>query len=216
MKLLVVICAHEFNVKNCENIKILNDFMQGLINTKVDYCGISNIDDFHNYESIIQFKYKLVNTKRQFGKLCDFITDNKSELDYDWYIKFRPDVKLLTMFDFDTLSDKAINARARVYRGPKKIKYGMSINGQGCWINIGDYFYDETEKNVILDDMMFIFHHNIIKLGAFDKITHESFEYAEWKLTSLYIQRNIELNVIGIHLENTKYRAISGDIPPSR
>ena len=50
---------------------------------EVEYCGISYQDEFHNYESIISFKYKIINTKRQLSKICDFITDYKAELYYD-------------------------------------------------------------------------------------------------------------------------------------
>jgi hypothetical protein len=92
-----------------------------LLDMQVEYCGISNQNDFHTYEAIIPFKYTLINTKQQFSKLCDFITDYKSELDYDWYMKIRPDINLLEQIPFNTLLDRAINARARVYFGPKKL-----------------------------------------------------------------------------------------------
>ena len=59
MKLLIIICAHELNKEWCAHIKILNDYMTDL-NIKPDYCCISNQNDFHNYESIIQFKYKII------------------------------------------------------------------------------------------------------------------------------------------------------------
>lgn len=210
MKLLIIICAHELDSKWRNNIKILDDYMKCL-NIEVYYCGISNQSDFHNYESIIQFKHKIINTKRQFNKLCDFITDYKHELYYDWYMKIRPDLKLLENINFDILSQTAINGRARVYRGPKKIKYGTTVNGQGRWKHISGYHYDEKE-NIVLDDMLFIFHNNIIQMNAFDKILHESMYGEEWAQTHIYNIRNIPLNVIGIHIENTKYNTFSGDI----
>ena len=92
MKLLIIISSHELHINWSDNIKILNDYAK-LLNIEVDYCGISNQDNFHNYEDIIKFKYKIINTKQQFSKLCDFITDYKSEMDYDWYMKIRPDMK---------------------------------------------------------------------------------------------------------------------------
>jgi len=177
----------------------------------VDYCGISNNNDFHNYEVIIQFKYKIINTKMQFSKICDFITDYKAELNYDWYIKIRPDIKLLECINFNMLSTNAINARTRIYFGPQQIKYGMSINGKGPWKNIGDCHYAKNEDNIIIDDMFFIFHKNILQMGAFDKIKGDIYEN-EWVQTNIYNQRKIPLNVIGINLENTKYNAFSGDI----
>ena len=160
MKLLIIICGHEFNTKWCDNIIILNNYMKQQ-NIEVDYCGISNENDFHNYEHIISFKYKIIDTVRQMSKICNFITGYKSQLCYDWYMKIRPDIKLLENINFDMLLDNAINARAREYTGPKKIKYGMSVGGKGLWENIKDSHFNETNEFIILDDMMYIFHHNV-------------------------------------------------------
>jgi len=208
MKFLILVCSHEFNPKWVDNIKILHDYLQEL--GEVHYCGISNQDDFHHYEDIISFKYKIINPKRQFSKVCDFITDYKSELDYDWYMKIRPDIKVLEQIPMDSLSMHSINARARVYYGPRKIKYGMSVNGEGGWINAGDRHYSETEHNIILDDMFFMFHHTIIGWNAFDRI-EPCRDKGEWEQTLTFKERNIPINVIGIHLENTKYNVFSGN-----
>ena len=210
MKLLVIICSHAFQLNMCDNIKILKDYLQEL-NIQVEYCGISNQDDFSNFESIITFRYKIINTKYQFSKICDFISDYKSELDHDWYMKIRPDIKLLENINFDILSKDAVNARARAYRGPKKIKYGLSINGEGPWKNSGDCHYDEIESYVILCDMLFIFHKNIIDKGGFDKI-NEINRLCEYTQSAIWNSRKIPLNVIGLYLENTKYNAFSGDM----
>lgn len=206
MKVLVIICSHEFNKSDHNNIKNLNNHLS---NFNVDYCGISGLNDFANYEDIINFKYKMVTPIRQLSKICNFISNNN--LDYDWYIKIRPDVNLLEMFDFNTLSNTSINARARQYTGPKQIKYGMSVNGPGAWRHIGDCHYGE-EEFIVLDDMMYVFHNDVIKLGAFDKINLNNVVENEWIHTSVWKDRNINLNVIGIHLDNTKYHAISGNI----
>jgi hypothetical protein len=183
------------------------------LDIQVDYCGISNEEDFHNYEPVIQFKYKIVNSKRQLSKVCDFITDYKSELDYDWYMKIRPDIKLLENINFDILCKNAVNARTRLYFGPRKIKYGMSIGGKGPWEHKKDYVYTDKEIHNILDDMLFIFHNNVIQMGAFDKIYPEtSGNENEWTQTEIFNKRNIPLYVIGINLENTKYQMLSGDL----
>jgi len=211
MKFLIIICSHCLDVKWVDNIKILHDYVK-LLDMEVEYCGISNQNDFHNYESIISFKYKIVNTKRQISKICDFITDYKSELNYDWYMKIRPDIKLLENINFNMMSENAINARARVYHGPKKIKYGMPINGEGCWKNIGCCYYEDNEHSVILDDMLFIFHKKIIELNPFNKIDNESGEWPEWQQTRIFNSCKIPLNVIGIHLVNTRYNAFSGHL----
>lgn len=211
MKVLIIICGDTFHVNDSDNIKILNDYINSS-NIEVDYCGISSNNDFSNYEHVISFKYKILNTSYQLTKICDFITDYKSELDYDWYIKIRPDIKLLENINFHMLSENSINARARVYNGPFQIKYGMSVNGEGCWSNIGQRQYADTEHNIILDDQLYIFHKNVIENNGFDKIDknnrghqHETFH------TEIFNDRKIPLNVIGIYVCFTKYNVFSGN-----
>jgi len=208
MKLLVIICSHDFSRCWSTNVTILNNYMK-LLNIDYEYCGICNENNFHHYD--IPFKYKIINPKLQFSKVCDFITDYKSELDYDWYIKFRPDVRLLENIDLNMLSDNAINARARVYHGPKKLTYGSSIGGEGYWSYIREYTYNETEHDVILDDMLYIFHHNVVKLGAFDKVEPSTCEN-EWFNATVFNTRHIPFNVISLYLVNTKYNGFSGNI----
>ncbi len=211
MRILVLLVSHEMNINYIENIKILNDFLTQLPNSEISYCGISNQNDFSNYESLITFKYKVVNPKLQFSKVCDFISDHKYELDYDWYIKIRPDIKLLEPINFETLSDVAINARARVYVGPKKIKYGLSVEGEGGYKHIKGHIYNMTEREIILDDQIFIFHSNLIYVGAFNKIGMYSKE-DELVQTNIWKMRNMTLNVIGLNVILTKYGIYSGDI----
>lgn len=205
MKILVMLAAHEMNPLYISNIEILNNYLNNnkSENNIVDYCGISNTDDFSNYESIIKFKYKIINQKRALSKVCDFITKMtefgcKNKLDYDWYIKMRPDFKLLEPINFDILSDSSINARARVYRGPQRVKYGMSINGKGAHSNVGCCYYDNSEKELILDDCVYIFHNNIIQFGAFDPINSDGHE-DEWFHTGIWRSRYISLKLIGIN-----------------
>jgi hypothetical protein len=211
MKILVIICSNEMSGHNIDNIKIMNDYFKNDNANIVEYCGISNSDDFANYESIISFKYKIINSKFQLSKICDFITEYKNTLNYDWYIKIRPDLRLFEKINFEILSDTKINGRARVYTGPQKILYGMSINGDGIWKNTGDCYYDDSEKEIILDDMIYIFHHNVILMNAFEKFDSNEPEN-EWVHTNLWKCRNINLNVIGINLQNTKHYAYSGNV----
>ncbi len=211
MKLLIIISSHELNHKWCDNIQILHDYMKKT-GWEFEYCGISNQDDFCNYESIIQFKYKIINSKLQLSKICDFITEYKSQLDYDWYIKIRPDIKLLDAIPFDILSEHALNARARVYNGPRKIKCGMSVNGEGCWRNIGQCYYADSEHNIVMDDMLYIFHNNLVQQNAFDPIPGLTSPEHEWEHTRVFNNRNIKLNIIGINLCMTKYNTFSGNI----
>lgn len=214
MRILVLIVSHELRKDFLSTINVLNEYLVKT-NNQIDYCGISNQNDFENFESLIEFKYKIINPKRQLSKVCDFITQYKNELDYDWYIKIRPDLRLLEPINFDILSTTAINARARKYIGPKHIKHGMSVNGEGVWKNIGDCFYSETEEDVILDDQLYIFHNNIISQGGFDKIEETQLEN-EWTHSYCWKARLPAgaLNVIGIYTVFTRYMVYSGDLAP--
>jgi hypothetical protein len=215
MKLLVLLVSHEMNPDYLSNIQILHEY---LINDptidQVDYCGISNTDDFSNYEHIILFKYKSINTKRQLSKVCDFISEinaTENKLDYDWYLKFRPDFKLLGPISFESLSDRGIHARARAYRGPKRIQYGMSVNGEGIHKNVGSCAFDPVESELVLDDCVYLFHNNVITMGAFEPIQSDHLEN-EWFHTNIWNGRNIPLNIIGINTICLKYDTSPGHI----
>jgi len=210
MKLLIIIISHSFDPEWCDNIKQLNECMKNN-RLEIDYCGISNQDNFHNYEPIIDFKYKMVNSKRQLSKICDFITEYKPQLNYDWYMKTRPDVRLLSNIMFQTLDKHAINARARIYNGPRTIRYGMSVNGEGPWKNSGDCYYSRYEHHIILDDQVYIFDNNVVKNNAFDKFLEPLDFQGELQHAKLFNDRKIRFNVIGINLCFVKYNAFSGD-----
>ena len=206
MKLLIIICSHEFNQTWFDNIEILKKYVN-MLDMEVDYCGISNQNDFDNYN--LSYRYKIINQKPQFSKLCDFITDCKP--DYDWFMKFRPDLKLLEPLPFDTFKQNTINARARVYHGPKQIKYGMSVNGPGTWKNIGDCFYSNHEHSVVLDDQLFVFDKEVINMGTFEKTQRIEYEN-EWLQTRRFNMCRAPLNVIGINIEFCKYANLSGHV----
>jgi len=210
MRLLVIICSHEMNKSDLNNIVKFNNYLISQ-NIKVDYCGISNQDDFNNYEYIISFKYKIINKKKQFSKICDFITKYNSELDYDWYIKTRTDLMLLEPINFNILLNNAINARARRYVGPQQIPNGLSVGGQGMWSHIKDYAYNNYISEIVLDDMIYIFSKDVKNKGAFNIIPEHDLEN-EWTHSSIWKSRNIALNVIGIYAIFTKYNTYSGNI----
>jgi len=210
MKLLIIISGLYLGEEHKNNIQILDNYMK---QTGIDfeYCGISSQDDFHIFEDIIKFKYKNINTQLQLSKICDFITYYKKTLDYDWYIKIRPDIKLLGNIPFDMLSENAINARMRAYLGPKKIKYGNSVNGEGIFKSINNSDYVDTEVSTIMDDMLYIFHKNIIKKGAFETLPHIDSKQDEWFHSTIFNNRNIKMNIIGINMCNTRLGVYSGD-----
>jgi len=93
----------------------------------------------------------------------------------------------------------------------KKILHGMSVNGEGQWKHIGNCCYDNCEKEIVLDDMIYIFHHNVILMDGFEKFQQDGREN-EWFHTNIWKSRNINLNVIGIYLENTTRKTYSGNL----
>lgn len=218
MKILVIIITKENHINFIPNILILKNY---LLSYNTQYACISSSDDFQIYDGIINLKYKEISSKQQISKLSDFILSKKDELDYDWFIKIRPDIKLNQPINFNKLLINSINARARCYKGPKSIYFGSSIETK---YNTCNYGAIETIK--ILDDQIFIFHKSI--LNKFQYITnlpdnfyivpiygllkyqHEWFHTNYWKLC------NINLNIIGIDSElldkNNQLRYKSGNI----
>jgi hypothetical protein len=208
MKILIILCSDKMLLKYLPNIQILKTYMDDL-ETKghsVDYAAISSGDDISNYESVISFKYKVINLKKQLSKVCDFLKGIRNSLQYDWYIKFRPEVILLDQIDFTILSDTAINARARQYTGPRSIKYGCSIVRDEFLENMNDIQYDPVEKLIILDDILYIFHKNVIENGGFIKNQYMDEIENEWFHTKHWMLKGIPLNIIGINMDFTGYK----------
>ena len=200
--ILFIICSNEMDSFFIPNMQKLNDFIQRLsLEYDVNIACISSVDDFENYESIIVFKYKVINSKRQMGKMCDFISDNKEKMTYDWYVKVRLEIELLSDIDFTTLCPFSINCRARYYTGPKKIKYGCSVGGIGGWSKHKVTQYSEMVSEIIADDQIYIFHKNVINMGGFTYLSkeHEITANHEWDHTEMWKSRNININVVGIH-----------------
>ena len=213
IKLLVIICSKNFDTKDCENIKILNDYLLSIPNIKVEYCGITHdIEYFKIFEHIITFKYKIVNTKPQLSKICDFISENKSTFDYNYFIKTRPEIKCLNKINFDMIDVNCISARVRDYKGPEKIKYGLV--GPIEMLKLPDITYAETEQKLILDDKIYIFSNNIVNKGAFNKLPNEydNVLQDEWFHTKIFNERHIPIKVVGINTLFTKYNVYSGDL----
>jgi hypothetical protein len=159
----------------------------------------------------------MVNNGRQYSKVSTFLNAHKKDVDqYDWIMKIRPDIRLLVKLDFELYPTNAINGRARVYEGPHCISYGMSVNGKGDWEHIqGSRKYAPKETNIILDDQIFFFHHNLIQSGAFDPIQVSPHDVQnEWFHTKIWNAKRIPLNVVGIQTFLSKYNAFSGNTLP--
>ena len=199
------------------NIVILRDFMKDY---ESDYAVISSSDDFAHFDGTIPMKYKEVNPKRQVAKIFEFISKYKDELNYDWFIRVRPDLKLLEPVPLHECDPSMINARARVYNGPRTIPNGLSAGGPGAWLDCVEYEYKDKEQDIILDNMIFIFGRKAIDAGGFSAVTDPPGEGNEWSLSNIWKEKNIPFNVVGVNLEiidkDGKFRGTGTDIPPPK
>ena len=211
MRVLVCIVSHEMHLRDLLNIQILDKYMKESGNT-VEYAGISSKDDFSTFEDVIQFKYKFICLDKQLTKLCKFIDKFRPSFNYDWYIKIRPDIRLLQQINFSILNPQAINARTREYEGPISIKYGISIPHGN--ILSRPFRYHPVKKQVVLDDQIYMFHHTVI--NKFDVRLIPSSTEIEWHHTAYWNLLKIPLNIIGINVLFTKYGWLSGDLGTKR
>jgi len=209
--ILFIIVNNTLDSEFTESMKELSKYIAHL-STKytVDVAGISGDNNFSNYSGIIDFKFTHVNTKGQLSKMCDFITQYKGELNYDWFVKFRPGVKILdyNTINFDALPKDAINARAREYRGKKQNKNACSVGGVGIYTHIKNCIHNNTlssnnqDKATILDDLLYIFHKNVIDKGGFLPIEGGAKE-DEYFHANIWKGRNIKLNAIPLDIKFT-------------
>jgi hypothetical protein len=175
----------------------------------VDIAAISSIDDFSNYSDILDFKYKYINKKKQVSKLCDFISENKDNLKYDWFFRTRPESEMVNFdtIDFTNLPKNAVSARAREYIGPFMGKHACSVGGEGEYINIKACHYKKDKEKLVIDDTI-VFHRMVIDNGGFIPLSNEKeAEYIrqdEWFLTNMLVSRGIDLNIIDIDVKFTR------------
>jgi len=194
------------------NIRMLDTYIKELSTRyTVHVACISGQDDFHIFEDIIPFTYKVVSTKMQLDKVCDFVSECPP---YDWYVKLRSEVKLLDQLDFDSYPKDSINARARVYTGPLSIKYASSAGGQGYLHYVHAIHHSEELEEFILDDAIYIFHKTVVEKGGFAPLTEGERGRRDWYFTSpgkqhewfhtaVWKSRKIPLNLIGINMDFT-------------
>ena len=214
MKVLVIICSDVFDTRYNDNVKTFYDALTSNAQlTKVDVCGISGRKDFENYS--IPFKYKIVNNSRQFTKITQFVSSHKEELinDYKWFIKFRPEVMMLQSIDFAELQIGHINARARQYKGPKRIPHGASIDPISLpHVFPHEFKYCDTESHVVLDDMIYIFDDFTILSGGFDVVPDVGARQDEWFHSKIWANRGLRFNVLCLNLIFQKANYRSGNI----
>lgn len=198
MRILIIFISDSMRQHLLPNIIHFKKYMYELSKYhEIDYAGISTIDDFHHYEEYITFKYKMITPKRQLSKMVDFINTYKDEMKYDWYVKMRPENYLMQQLCFHNLCKDSMNARARYYEGSKKILFGSSVEPDKVWPY--PHTYNTEYENVVLDDIIYFFHQNIIDLGTFQdlSLTGEELQCERFH-TNIWKSKNIGLNVIGI------------------
>ena len=212
----MIIVSGEMHISLRENIQILKDSFND--EHQVDYAAVSSQDDFKNYEDIISFKFKMINSVSQLSKVRDFIEKYRTDLDYDWYIKTRPEVKLLQQLDFTKYAENAMNARARYYVGPKKIQYGCSVGDpNGEWPSFYRGQYSDVEGEIILDDHIFIFDNSLINAGFYTQTEpYPPERQDEHYHTRFWNARKITMNPIGINMIFTRpnggFQSRSGNV----
>lgn len=220
MGIMIMIVNHAMDAEYVDSMKELSKYIAHLsAKYTVDVAGISGEDNFSNYDGIINFKYKYISPNEQLSKVCDFITEHKADLNYDWFIKIRPGVQIIdyNTINFDVLPKNAVSARARCYRGPHKNKKSCSVGGEGTFklflyncINEGGPHKNKAHtssecpaKDTLLDDNMYVFHKNVIDKGGFAPIDSGNKEN-EYVHSYIWKSRGVELNVVSL---NIKFRS---------
>jgi hypothetical protein len=213
-RILIILSTNEMYPEFKPQVETLKKYIEHLSKTyTVDIAGISSKDDFSNYSDLLDFKYKYINSKLQVAKMCDFITENKDTLKYDWFLRTRPEEELLDFdcINFESLPKDAVSARARVYVGPFTGKYACSVGGEGSFKNIKECTYKPTLEKIILNSDLYAFHKTAIDKGGFAKLTKDEENWgtqynkssqSEWFFSHTLTSRGIKLNIIGI---NTKF-----------
>ena len=201
--ILIILASNDMNPEFIPQIKELARYVEHLSKKYiVDVACVSSKDDFENYSDYIKFKYTYINTNRQLSKVCSFITDNKDTLQYDWFLKTRPEIVFADFetINYGTLPNDSISARARVYFGPYRNEHACSVGGVGDYQHIKGCFYRDRLETIVLDDIVYVFHRNIIDRGGFTKLISDGAKEDEYFHSSTWISRNIKLNVIGINV----------------
>lgn len=218
MKILIVVVSHQLQNFNAQIKYIYNFFNENAEKNAyvVEYAAISSNNDFEYIDIFNCFKYKIINKGGQLEKICDFINTHNL-LEYDWIVKIRPEIEMFQPIIYSDLCTHSINARARCYKGPKKIKYGASVSNDMIYIADVRTLCDISQEFVILDDQIYIFSNIVIKNGGFVRKSNFH-EYAarqhEIDHTEFWKNNGINLNVIGLHVNFNKNKNdwISGDI----
>ena len=213
--ILIILVSNEMYEEFIPKIDALSKYINHLSNKyNVDVAAISSKDDFSKYSTQLTFKYTHINTKPQLSKVCDFFLEYKSMLNYDWYVKIRPEIEILDYdtIDFSKLPKDSINARVRNYRGPYRNKHSCSVGGEGLYKSVKACFYSPHLELIKLDDSLYIFHKNVVDNGGFSPVDDNPTQTEEFH-SMVWSSRNIPLNIISINIKFSRKKNGSNSSP---
>jgi len=211
MRILIILAGQSMSSEFIGKIKKLAEYIQFLRTLlEVDIACISSSDDFEEFDNILHFKYKVVNPKKQLSKVCDFLSGISN--DYNWYIKTRPDIEFMEPIDFSKLKPGHINARVRLYKGPRKLKNGASV-GAGSYAAYKVHISFGFIERMILDDQVYIFDNSLKPSFTQFEYNHELYEN-EWFHDKYWRSKNLQLNMIPLNVvfSNTRVYVPSGNV----
>ena len=65
------------------------------------------------------------------------------------------------------------------------------------------FFFDEEEKEIVLDEQIYVFHKNVINNGGFEPVEDDISHQHEWFHNRIWLSRGIPFNLIGINTIHT-------------
>ena len=209
MKVLVIFITYEIQKKMITHIRHSKSYFESLkkknewesLDFALVYTKSSPFLD--QVKQTLSLKYILNSNQRQLGKICEFITNKKDKLNYDWFIKTRPDIEHLQDIAFEELSNTCINSRVRTYVGPDSIPYGHSVGGKGIFKKYRyKARYSEKLEVLLPDDQFYIFSKNIVDRGIFKTLKSNTFgvKQDEKFHRSIWEKRGASFKIIGIKL----------------
>ena len=116
MKVLVIFITYEIQNSMIRHIRHSKSYFESQKKKNgwesLDFALVYTKDSpfLNKVRKTLSLKYLLKSNQRQLGKICEFIT--KDKLNYDWFIKTRPDIEHLQDIEFEELSNMWVQ---RVY-----------------------------------------------------------------------------------------------------
>ena len=207
MKVLVIFITYEIQNSMIRHIRHSKSYFESQKKKNgwesLDFALVYTKDSpfLNKVRKTLSLKYLLKSNQRQLGKICEFIT--KDKLNYDWFIKTRPDIEHLQDIEFEELSNTCINSRVRTYVGPESVRYGHSVGGKGFFKKYRHKArYSEKLESLLPDDQFYIFSKNIVDRGIFKRLKSNTsgVKQDEKFHRSIWEKRGASFKIIGIKL----------------